>query len=70
MIRKIIKYSLVYMMIFISSVTFFSTLGYYILVFDWSNEASNLAINSGAFLLLVLASIAIYYIAEKIKSKI
>ncbi|CAI0748256.1 Uncharacterised protein [Serratia quinivorans] len=70
MIRKIIKYSLVYMMIFISFVTFFSTLGYYILVFDWSNEPSNLAINSGAFLLLVLASIAIYYVAEKIKSKI
>lgn len=70
MIRKIIKYSLVYMMIFISSVTFFSTLGYYILVFDWSNESSNLAINSGAFLLLVLASFAIYYVAEKIKSKI
>ena len=70
MIRKIIKYSLVYMMIFISSVTLFSTLGYYILVFDWSNELSNLAINSGAFLLLVLVSIAIYYIAEKIKSKI
>lgn len=70
MIEKTIKYSLVYILIFISSVTFFSTLGYYILVFDWKSENSSLAINSGMLLLLVLTSIAIYYIAEKIKSKI
>lgn len=66
--KKIIKHVLAYIMIFISALLFFSTLGYYIFIFDWHMEKKEIAINTVILTLLSVVSIAIYYFAEKLKN--
>lgn len=67
MIKTIIKYFLVYALMLVSFMLFFSIIGYYLFVFDWGNSMLWSAINALMLLILICASIAIYYFAEKIK---
>ena len=70
MFEKASKYVLVYLMLIVSFMLFFSTLGYYIFVFDWSVTTLEITINAALLIILLVASIAIYYFAEKIKSRL
>jgi 5-bromo-4-chloroindolyl phosphate hydrolysis protein len=49
---------------------FFTTLGYYVFVFSWGGSVMEIAINAVLLISLVIASIAIYYFAEKMKSRL
>jgi len=64
------KYVIVYLMLIVSFMLFFSTLGYYIFVFDWSVTTLEITINTVLLIILLAASIAIYYFAEKLKSRL
>jgi len=64
------KYAIVYLMLIVSFMLFFSTLGYYIFVFDWSVTTLEITINAALLIILLVASIAIYYFAEKLKSRL
>jgi hypothetical protein len=64
------KYVIVYLMLIVSFMLFFSTLGYYIFVFDWSVTTLEITINAVLLIILLVASIAIYYFAEKLKSRL
>jgi hypothetical protein len=64
------KYVIVYLMLIVSFMLFFSTLGYYIFVFDWSVTILEITINAALLIILLVASIAIYYFAEKLKSRL
>ncbi|CAH5644712.1 hypothetical protein AI2983V1_2566, partial [Enterobacter cloacae] len=64
------KYVIVYLMLIVSFMLFFSTLGYYIFVFDWSVTTLEITINAALLIILLVASIAIYYFAEKLKSRL
>ena len=70
MFEKASKYVLVYLMLIVSFMLFFSTLGYYIFVFDWSVTTLEITINTVLLIILLAASIAIYYFAEKLKSRL
>lgn len=70
MFEKASKYVLVYLMLIVSFMLFFSTLGYYIFVCDWSTSTLEITINAALLIILLVASIAIYYFAEKIKSRL
>lgn len=70
MFERASKYVIVYLMLIVSFMLFFSTLGYYIFVFDWSVTTLEITINAALLILLLVASIAIYYFAEKLKSKL
>jgi len=64
------KYVIVYLMLIVSFMLFFSTLSYYIFVFDWSVTTLEITINTVLLIILLAASIAIYYFAEKLKSRL
>ncbi len=68
MFERASKYVIAYLMLIVSFMLFFSTLGYYIFVFDWSVTTSEITINAALLIILLIASIAIYYFAEKLKS--
>lgn len=68
--EKIIKYLLAYTLMFISFLLFFSSLGYYVFLFDWHGTRISVWMNAGLLAILVAASIAIYAVAEKIKSRV
>ena len=70
MFEKASKYVLVYLMLIVSFMLFFSTLGYYVFVYDWSTSTLEITINATLLIILLVASIAIYYFAEKIKSRL
>ncbi|SCB99339.1 hypothetical protein [Kosakonia oryziphila] len=70
MSEKIIKYLLAYALMFISVLLFFSSLGYYLFLFDWHGTRVTVWMNAGFLVVIVAASIAIYAVAEKIKSQI
>lgn len=70
MFEKASKYVIVYLMLIVSFMLFFSTLGYYIFVYDWSVSTIEITINAALLIILLVASIAIYYFAEKIKSRL
>lgn len=70
MFEKVSKYVLVYLMLIVSFMLFFSTLGYYVFVYDWSTSTLEITINATLLIILLVASIAIYYFAEKIKSRL
>lgn len=70
MFERASKYVIVYLMLIVSFMLFFSTLGYYIFVFDWSVTTLEITINAALLILLLVASIAIYYFAEKLKSRL
>jgi len=68
--EKTIKYIFVYLMLLVSFMMFFTTLGYYVFVFNWGGSVMKIAINAVLLISLVIASIAIYYFAEKVKSRL
>lgn len=70
MFERASKYVIVYLMLIVSFMLFFSTLGYYIFVFDWSVTTLEITINAALLITLLVASIAIYYFAEKLKSRL
>ncbi len=70
MFERASKYVIVYLMLIVSFMLFFSTLGYYIFVFDWSVTTLEITINAVLLIILLVASIAIYYFAEKLKSRL
>ena len=70
MFKRASKYVVVYLMLIVSFMLFFSTLGYYIFVFDWSVTTLEITINTVLLIILLAASIAIYYFAEKLKSRL
>lgn len=70
MFERVSKYVIVYLMLIASFMLFFSTLGYYIFVFDWSVTTLEITINAALLIILLVASIAIYYFAEKLKSRL
>lgn len=70
MFKRASKYVVVYLMLIVSFILFFSTLGYYIFVFDWSATTLVITINAILLIILLVASIAIYYFAEKLKSRL
>ncbi|EDX6465842.1 hypothetical protein CBH50_004604 [Salmonella enterica subsp. diarizonae serovar 60:r:e,n,x,z15] len=70
MFEKTIKYIFVYLMLLVSFMLFFTTLGYYIFVFSWGGSVMKIAINTVLLISLAIASVAIYYIAEKMKSRL
>ena len=70
MFKRASKYVVVYLMLIVSFMLFFSTLGYYIFVFDWSVTTLEITINAVLLIILLVASIAIYYFAEKLKSRL
>lgn len=70
MFEKTIKYIFVYLMLLVSFMIFFTTLGYYVFVFSWGGSIMEIAINAVLLISLVIASIAIYYFAEKMKSRL
>ncbi|KJI88973.1 hypothetical protein A9X61_08615 [Enterobacter asburiae] len=70
MFERASKYVIVYLMLIVSFMLFFSTLGYYIFVFDWSVTTLEITINTVLLIILLAASIAIYYFAEKLKSRL
>ena len=70
MFERASKYIIVYLMLIVSFMLFFSTLGYYIFVFDWSVTILEITINAALLIILLVASIAIYYFAEKLKSRL
>lgn len=57
-------------MLLLSFMLFFTVLGYYVFVFDWSVSTFEVTINAALLIFAVAASIAIYYFAEKIKSRL
>ncbi len=70
MFERASKYVIVYLMLIVSFMLFFSTLGYYIFVFDWSVTTLEITTNAVLLIILLVASIAIYYFAEKLKSRL
>lgn len=70
MFERTSKYVIVYIMLIVSFMLFFSTLGYYIFVFDWSVTTFEITINAALLIILLIASIAIYYFSEKLKSSL
>ncbi|MFH5068298.1 hypothetical protein ACHHY8_08105 [Enterobacter cloacae complex sp. 2024EL-00215] len=70
MSEKIVRYFFVYLMLIVSFMLFFATLGYYVFVFDWDVSFFEITINAALLVLIIAASIAIYYFAEKVKSRI
>ncbi len=70
MFERATKYVIIYLMLIVSFMLFFSTLGYYIFVFDWSVTTLEITINAALLIILLVASIAIYYFAEKLKSRL
>lgn len=70
MFERASKYVIVYLMLIVSFMLFFSTLGYYIFIFDWSVTNLEITINAALLIILLVASIAIYYFAEKLKSRL
>ena len=70
MFERASKYVIVYLMLIVSFMLFFSNIGYYIFVFDWSVTILEITINAALLIILLVASIAIYYFAEKLKSRL
>lgn len=70
MFERASKYIIVYLMLIVSFMLFFSVLGYYIFVFDWSVTTLEITINAALLIILLVASIAIYYFAEILKSRL
>ncbi len=70
MFERASKYVIVYLMLIVSFMLFFSTLSYYIFVFDWSVTTLEITINTVLLIILLAASIAIYYFAVKLKSRL
>lgn len=69
MFEKLVRYIFVYFLLLVSFMLFFTSLGYYIFVFNWGGSILKIAINALLLISVIALSIAIYYLAEKMKSK-
>lgn len=68
--KKIITYVAVYALLFISAMLLFTVVGYYFFVFAWSGSTIKQAVNALILVVSLSASVAVYYVAEKLKSRI
>lgn len=69
MFRNIIKLLVAFLIISLSGLLFFGSLGYYILWFDWGGGATNKITHAIIFILLIIASVVIYSFGEKLRSR-
>ena len=69
MIKKAIIYLVGYLLVAISSLLFFCALGYYIFVFEWDVDLMRIVMNAFIIAISFIVSIAIYSLADKIKSR-
>lgn len=70
MFEKLVRYIFVYFLLLVSFLLFFTSLGYYVFVFNWSVSILKIAINALLLISVIAVSIAIYYFAEKMKSRL
>lgn len=69
MIKKAIRYLVGYFLVLISFLLFFCTLGYYIFVFEWDVDLMRIVMNTFIIAISFMVSIAIYSLADKVKSR-
>lgn len=70
MFEKLVRYIFVYFLLLVSFMLFFTSLGYYVFVFNWGVSILKIAINALFLISVIAVSIAIYYFAEKMKSRL
>lgn len=70
MFEKLVRYVFVYFLLLVSFLLFFTSLGYYVFVFNWGVSILKIAINALLLISVIAVSIAIYYFAEKMKSRL
>lgn len=70
MFEKLVRYIFVYFLLLVSFMLFFTSLGYYVFVFNWGVSILKIAINALLLISVIAVSIAIYYFAEKMKSRL
>lgn len=68
MFKRIIKWLAANLIISLSALLFFSSLGYYLFWFDWNVSALDKLIHTVIFILLITASVVVYAIGEKLRS--
>lgn len=68
MFKRIIKWLAADLIISLSALLFFSSLGYYLFWFDWNVSALDKLIHTVIFILLITASVVVYAIGEKLRS--
>ena len=68
--KKIITYIAVYALLFVSFMLFFTLAGYYLFVFKWDGSTIKQAVNALILVVSLPASVAVYYVAEKLKLRI
>ncbi|WP_336795691.1 hypothetical protein [Erwinia aphidicola] len=67
MFKRIIKWLAANLIISLSVLLFFSSLGYYLFWFDWNVSALDKLIHTVIFILLITASVVVYAIGEKLR---
>ncbi|HAZ77405.1 MAG TPA: hypothetical protein DCX28_13405 [Enterobacteriaceae bacterium] len=70
MLKKIITYMAVYALLFMSTMLLFTVVGYYFFVFTWAGSTIKQAVNALILVVSFSASVAVYYVAEKLKLRI
>lgn len=70
MLKKIIIYMAVYALLFMSAMLLFTVVGYYLSIFEWGSSTIKQAVNALILVVSLSASVAVYYVAEKLKSRI
>jgi len=70
LLKKIIIYMAVYALLFMSAMLLFTVVGYYLIVFEWAGSTIKQAVNALILVVSLSASVAVYYVAEKLKSRI
>lgn len=67
MFKRIIKWLAANLIISLSALLFFSSLGYYLFWFDWNVSALDKLMHTVVFILLITASVVVYAIGEKLR---
>lgn len=67
MFKRIINWLAANLIISLSALLFFSSLGYYLFWFDWNVSALDKLIHTVIFILLITASVVVYAIGEKLR---
>jgi len=68
--KKIVTYLAVYAFLFISAMLLFTVVSYCFFVFTWDGSTIKQAVNALILVVSLSASVAVYYVAEKLKSRI
>lgn len=69
MFRNVIKLLVAFLIVSLSGLLFFGSLGYYIFWFDWGGGTINKITHAIIFILLIIASVVIYSFGEKLRSR-